>query len=115
MPILSVTITFDMDNLGQRKIYTVQTTEVDIMSYTITKYQGKFETAENIPKTGRLVTAQSLFEPKYKAALRNVAAVFVQQQESVYLVSLREMVPEDSKVIVDDKQNICAIPAVAGG
>ncbi len=83
------------------------------MSYTITKYQGKFETAENIPKTGRLVTAESLF--KEKSALRNVAAVFIQQQETVYLVSLREMVPEDSKVIVDDQQNICAIPAVAGG
>ncbi len=81
----------------------------------VTKYTGRYETAESLPKSIKQVRASSLV-PKSQANIMNhIAGIFVRYNDRVFLVSRNQMIPEDSSLVLDSSQQICGIPVVAGG
>ncbi len=81
----------------------------------ISQYRGEYLPDTRLPNTGKLVQAKSLVPRESEKLLKNTLALFVENNNRVYLVTPNYLVPEDAKLVRDSQQNLCGIPAVTGG
>ncbi len=81
----------------------------------VTKYTGRYETAESLPRSKKMISASSLVPESQANLLKQIAGIFVKYDNRVFLVSRNEMVPKGTSLVLDTSQQLCGIPAVAGG
>jgi len=73
------------------------------------------KSADLIPKTAKMVKANTLAHEHEKSVIGLFASVVVEEAGERYLVSPQQLIPHSAQIVRDSQNAIVGIPAVAGG